>query len=86
LILLCTDGVKLVCAGPLPGGLFIFDYPSLTWTDTSSSVGGKTPLANVYLNIAVVGGKVYLFGGANEDGITSKHAATSGKCDAEDSI
>ena len=47
----------------------------MTWSEISSNVGGKPPLAKAYFNMVAEDGKLYLFGGGNDAGIASKNAA-----------
>jgi hypothetical protein len=49
--------------------LFEFDFPSSTWSDISDFVTGTKPVEKFSCRLIFEGGKLYVFGGANDAGI-----------------
>ncbi len=51
--------------------LFIFDFPSMAWSDISGLVSGVKPAEKFSCGLIVQDGKLYIYGGANDAGIPS---------------
>lgn len=49
--------------------LFVFDHPSLAWTDISDSVIGSKPIKKCGCGLIFQDGKLYIYGGGNDGGI-----------------
>ena len=49
---------------------FVYNPHTSAWTDISNGVSGTRPVEKVGCGLTVEGGKLFVFGGANDAGIT----------------
>ena len=59
-----NDPFLFTGVGTVLQDLHVLDLGTMAWQDLTASMTGDVPAASVYFGFAVLGGKLYLFGGA----------------------